>query len=186
MERLVLVIDSSAVSRLILAAWLRRAGYYPLAGSDPVALLCALTQQNSRPAAMFIGVDPLEAAGSYWLLRLLRASPRFQACPRVALLRQRAGLLTSLRARLAGATHVLRKPLIRHEVLDLLFSVTGGTPALPVVPVYSMTIPCSLDDYMLAMSMPCDLYRAAASTARAETLAARAAGRQRSGKGRIV
>ena len=59
------------------------------------------------------------------VLKYLSGEPRFHAMATIALLDARDGMLVHLKARLAGARQVVRKPLVRQRIVDLLSTYQG-------------------------------------------------------------
>jgi CheY-like chemotaxis protein len=54
------------------------------------------------------------------VLKYLRGEPRFHPMVPLALLNEREGILVRLKARLAGAQHVVTKPLVRQRIVALV------------------------------------------------------------------
>jgi len=124
-----MVLDSSETSRKILEVILRRAGHLAVGFGDPVEALRFLSQRE--PADMlFLGME-LPKVDGFGVLKHVRGEPRFRSTIPVVLLDDRAGVLDRIKARLAGAQHVVVKPLVRQRITALVSShlipEDGGT-----------------------------------------------------------
>lgn len=116
----IMVLDSSETSRKILEVILKRAGHRVIGFGDPVEALRFLSQRE--PADMlFLGVE-LPKIDGLGVLKHVRSEPRFCSTIPVVLLDDRAGVLDRIKARLAGAQHVVVKPLVRQQITALVSS----------------------------------------------------------------
>lgn len=116
----ILVLDSSQTSRKILEVILGRTGHLVVGFGDPVEALRFLSQRE--PADMlFLGVE-LPKIDGFEVLKHVRGEPRFRSTVPVVLLADRAGVLDRIKARLAGAQHVVVKPLVRQQITALVSS----------------------------------------------------------------
>ena len=114
----VIVLDSSPTSRKILEVILRREGHRVACFGDPLAARRFLSRHG--PADMlFLGLE-LPGMDGFDVLEYLRGEPRFHSMETVALLNERDGILTRLKARLAGAQQVVKKPLVRQRIIALV------------------------------------------------------------------
>lgn len=87
-----------------------RAGHLVVGFGDPVE--AQRFQAQSEPAGMlFLGIE-LSKMGAFGVLKHLRGEPRFRSTVLVILLTDQAGVLNRIKARLAGAQHVVVKPLV--------------------------------------------------------------------------
>lgn len=125
----ILVLESSQISRKILEVILGRAGHLVVGFGDPVE---ALRFQAQREPAdlLFLGVE-LPKMDGFEVLKHVRREPRFRSTVLVVLLADRDGVLDRIKARLAGAQHVVAKPLVRQQITALVSShliPEGGGP----------------------------------------------------------
>lgn len=119
MNKLVMIIDDSLTVRKILEVALRREGVDVMAYADGVEALRTLkAQPNLMPAVIFIDIC-MPLMDGYTVLRLLRASTRFDATL-IVMLSKRDGVMDRLKGRLAGATIYLSKPFKTQEILSLI------------------------------------------------------------------
>ena len=130
MSKLVMVIDDSLTVRKILEVALRREGIDVVAYSDGIeALRMIKAQPHLTPAVIFLDICMPQMDG-YTVLRLLRASPRFDASL-IVMLSQRDGVMDRLKGRLAGATVYMTKPFRTQDILSVVL------PRLQTVPIAS-------------------------------------------------
>jgi twitching motility two-component system response regulator PilG len=131
MTRLVMVIDDSLTVRKILEVALRREGVDVIAYADGFEALDTLgAQPDLTPAVIFIDICMPQMDG-FTLLRLLRASPRFDSTL-IVMLSRRDGIMDRLKSRLAGATIYMTKPFKVQDVLSVVL------PHLPAAPLSSI------------------------------------------------
>jgi CheY-like chemotaxis protein len=99
-----------------------RAGHLAYDAQDPrdhpLEALHARSRQGTA-GLLFLGLD-LPKMDGYEVLKYLRAEPRLHPMDHAALLNVREGILVRLNARLPGAQHVVRKPLIRQRIIALM------------------------------------------------------------------
>ncbi|WP_052889602.1 response regulator [Thermogemmatispora carboxidivorans] len=130
------IIDDSAISRLIIALALRRAGFQVRCHSDSLAALQAIARAEEPPALLLIDLM-LPKLNGYELTLLLRKQPRLSTIP-IVLMSARHGLRERLRARLVGASAFLAKPFNIGHLVALVRRLTaasappGGSVAPPI------------------------------------------------------
>lgn len=131
MSRLAIVIDDSLTVRKILEVALRREGLEVITYSDGVEALRALkTQPRLDPAVMIIDICMPRMDG-YTVLRLIRASSRFDATL-VVMLSKRDGVMDRLKGRLAGATVYMTKPFKVREILSIILPHVYAASPTPI------------------------------------------------------
>ena len=114
----VVIIDDSMVVRKIVETTFRRAGIDCISYSDGVEALQALKDHSeSLPDLIFLDIG-LPKLDGYDVLRLLKASPRFDRTA-VIMLSARDGILDRVKSRLAGARGHITKPFKVRELLAL-------------------------------------------------------------------
>src|SRR5439155_23544835 len=119
MSKLVMVIDDSMTVRKILEVALRREGIDVVTYTGGIeALRMIKAQPHLTPAVVFLDICMPQMDG-YTVLRLLRASPRFDATL-IVMLSQRDGVMDRLKGRLAGATIYMTKPFKTKEILSVV------------------------------------------------------------------
>ncbi|GLV60146.1 hypothetical protein KDH_69690 [Dictyobacter sp. S3.2.2.5] len=118
----VMVLDTSVTSRKILEVIISREGHRVTSFGDPAEALCFL--HHYGPAdLLFLSMD-LPGMGSIGVLKYLREEPSFRSVVPIALLGSRDGILRGVRARVSGAQRVVKKPLVRAQIVSLV----SGTP----------------------------------------------------------
>jgi twitching motility two-component system response regulator PilG len=113
-----IVLDTSPTTRKILQVILRRQGHVVACFDDPLEALRALFRHGPADL-LFLGLD-LPKMDGFEVLKHLRGEPRFHSMGTIALLGGREGILVRLKARLAGAQHVVTKPLVRQRIVALV------------------------------------------------------------------
>jgi CheY-like chemotaxis protein len=114
----VMVLDPSQTSRKILEVILRREGHVVVCFDDPVEALRFLSQHGPADL-LFLGVN-LPRMDGFDVLKYLRGEPRFHSMRTIALLSERDGVLSRVKARLAGVQQVVIKPLVRQQIVALV------------------------------------------------------------------
>ena len=113
----VVIIDDSLVVRKIVETTFRRAGIDCASYSDGVEAIQALKDwQDDLPDLIFLDIG-LPKLDGYDVLRLLKASPRFDRTA-VVMLSARDGILDRVKSRLAGARGHITKPFKIQELLS--------------------------------------------------------------------
>lgn len=115
----VMVLDTSPTTCKILEVILRREGHQVVCFDDSLEALRFLSQHGPADL-LFLGVD-LPKMDGYTVLKYLRGEPRFRSMASIALLGERDGILARILCRLAGARRVVIKPLVRQQIVALLF-----------------------------------------------------------------
>lgn len=119
MSKLAIVIDDSMTVRKILEVALRREELEVLTYADGVEALRALkAQPQLKPGVIIIDICMPHMDG-YTVLRLIRASSRFDSTL-VVMLSKRDGVMDRLKGRLAGATVYMTKPFKVREILSII------------------------------------------------------------------
>jgi len=113
-----MVLDTSPTTRKILEVILRREGYQVACFNDPVEALRFLSRHGPADL-LFLGMD-LPKMDGFDVLKYLRGEPRFHSMIPIALLGERDGILSRVKARLAGAQQVVVKPLVRQQIVALV------------------------------------------------------------------
>src|SRR5215470_6461964 len=114
----VIVLDISPTTRNILEVILRREGHQVTCFDDPLEALRFLSRHGPADL-LFLGMD-LPKMDGFDVLRYLRGEPRFHSMVSIALLSERDGILSRVKARLAGAQQVVVKPLVRQQIVALV------------------------------------------------------------------
>ena len=114
----IIVLDTSPTTRKILEVILQREGHLVACFDDPLEALRALSSHGPADL-LLLGLD-LPTMDGFEVLKYVRDGPRFHLMGTIALLGERDGILTRLKARLAGAQLVVTKPLVRKQIVDLL------------------------------------------------------------------
>jgi CheY-like chemotaxis protein len=116
----------SKTSRKILEVILRREGHQVVCFDDPHEAQRFLSRHG--PADLiFLRLD-LPRMDGFDVLTYLRGEPRLRPMVPVAMLNERDGILVRLKARLAGAQHVVTKPLIRQRIIALVSEYACRSP----------------------------------------------------------
>jgi twitching motility two-component system response regulator PilG len=116
----IIVLDISPTTRKILEVILQREGHQVACFDDPLEALRALSKYG--PADLLLLSLDLPTMDGFEVLKYLRGEPRFHSMGTIALLSERDGTLTRLKARLAGAQLVVTKPLLRQQIVALVSS----------------------------------------------------------------
>ena len=115
----IIVLDTSPTTRKILEVILHREGHQVACFDDSLEALRFLSQYGPADL-LFLGLD-LPKMDGFDVLKYLRGEPRFHhPMGTIGLLDGREGILVRLKARLAGAQHVVTKPLVRQQIVDLV------------------------------------------------------------------
>jgi twitching motility two-component system response regulator PilG len=139
----ILVVDDSPVCRTVLRVALRRVGYHVLTCSDSLHALELLTRPDLPLSALLVLDWILPRLSGLDLILLLRRQTRYPQLKRlpILMLSCRSAPLDRLKARLAGASAFLPKPL---TVADLLTTVSRLlAQSCPVPPPPSSSAPPS-------------------------------------------
>jgi twitching motility two-component system response regulator PilG len=114
----VMVLDTSPTSRKILEVILRREGHQVACFADSLEALRFLSQHGPADL-LFLGMA-LPTMDGFDVLKYLRGEPRFHSMVSIALLSEHDGILSRVKARLAGAQLVVMKPLVRQRIVALV------------------------------------------------------------------
>ena len=114
----VMVLDTSPTTRKILEVILRREGHQVVCFDDPLEALRFLSRHGPADL-LFLGID-LPKMDGFDVLRYLRGESRFHSMVSIALLSERDGVLSRVKARLAGAQLVVMKPLVQQRIVALV------------------------------------------------------------------
>jgi DNA-binding response OmpR family regulator len=114
----VIVLDASPTTRKILEVILRREGHLVACFDDPLEALRFLSRHGPADL-LFLGID-LPKVDGFNVLKYLKGEARFHSMASIALLSERDGVLSGVKARLAGAQRVMLKPLVRQRILALV------------------------------------------------------------------
>jgi twitching motility two-component system response regulator PilG len=114
----IMVLDISPTSRKILEVILQREDHQVVCFDDSLEALRFLSRHGPADL-LFLSLD-LPRMDGFDVLTYLRGEPRFRPMVPVAILNERDGILVRLKARLAGAQHVVTKPLIRQRIVALV------------------------------------------------------------------
>jgi twitching motility two-component system response regulator PilG len=114
----VIVLDTSPTTRKILEVILQREGHQVVCFDDPLEALRFLSRHGPADL-LFLGID-LPKMDGFDVLRYLRGESRFHSMASIALLSERDGVLSRVKARLAGAQLVVMKPLVRLRIVALV------------------------------------------------------------------
>ena len=114
----IIVLDTSPTTRKILEVILHREGHQVACFDDSSEALRALSRHG--PADLLFLDLNLPKMDGFEVLKYLRGEPRFHPMVPVAILAERDGVLVRLKARLAGAQHVVTKPLVRQQIVALV------------------------------------------------------------------
>ena len=125
---LIMVIDDSRTMRTILQVALGREGYTVRSFADGVAAMRWLSQPGSRlPNLVLLDVG-LPKLDGFEVARRLKSHPSFRHTV-VIMLSRHSGVLPHLKARLAGASAYLTKPVPTEELLSVIASHLGRAGA---------------------------------------------------------
>ena len=114
----VIVLDISPTSRKILEVILRREGHQVVCFDDPLEALRFLSRHGPADL-LFLGID-LPKMDGFKVLKYLKGEARFLSMVSIALLSEQDGVLSRVKARLAGAQQVMLKPLVRQRIVALV------------------------------------------------------------------
>jgi DNA-binding response OmpR family regulator len=114
----VIVLDTSPTTRKILEVILRREGHQVVCFDDPLEALRFLSCHGPADL-LFLGRD-LPKMDGFDVLKHLRGEARFHSMVSIALLSEQDGVLSCVKARLAGAQQVMLKPLVRQRIVALV------------------------------------------------------------------
>jgi len=117
----VTVLDTSPTSRKVLEVILRREGHHVVCFGDPLEALRFLSQHGPADL-LFLGLD-LPGMDGLSVLKYVKREPSLRATVPIALLDGDDGVLPRILARLAGARHVVTKPLVRQQVVALVSEI---------------------------------------------------------------
>jgi DNA-binding response OmpR family regulator len=114
----VIVLDSSPTSRKILEVILRREGHQVVCFDDPLEALRFLSRHGPADL-LFLSID-LPKMDGFTVLKYLKGEARFHSMVSIALLSEQDGVLSRVKARLAGAQQVMLRPLVRQRIVALV------------------------------------------------------------------
>jgi len=114
----VIVLDASPTTRKILEVILRREGHQVVCFDDPLETLRFLSRHGPADL-LFLGID-LPKMDGFNVLKYLKGEARFHSMVSIALLSEQDGVLSGVKARLAGAQQVMLKPLVRQRIAALV------------------------------------------------------------------
>jgi DNA-binding response OmpR family regulator len=114
----VIVLDASPTTRKILEVILRREGHQVVCFDDPLEALRFLSRHGPADL-LFLGID-LPKVDGFNVLKYLKGEARFHSMVSIALLSEQDGILSRVKARLAGAQQVMLKPLERQRIVTLV------------------------------------------------------------------
>jgi len=114
----VIVLDISPTSRKILEVILRCEGHQVVCFDDPLEALRFLSRHGPADL-LFLGID-LPKMDGFNVLKYLKGEARFHSMVSIALLSEQDGVLSRVKARLAGAQQVILKPLVRQRIVALV------------------------------------------------------------------
>jgi len=114
----VIVLDASPTTRKILEVILRREGHQVVCFDDPLEALRFLSRHGPADL-LFLGID-LPKMDGFNVLKYLKGEARFHSMVSIALLSEQDGVLSRVKARLAGAQQVMLKPLVRQRIAALV------------------------------------------------------------------
>ncbi len=127
-RHLIMVIEDSPTCRKILLTALSRAGFTVLGFGDGIAAMRWLSQPGSHlPDLVLLDVG-LPKLDGFEIAHRLKSHPSFQRTA-VIMLSRHSGVLPRLKARLAGATTYLTKPVPTEELLSVIASHLGRADA---------------------------------------------------------
>ncbi len=112
------VLDASPTSRKILEVILLREGHQVACFGDALQALRFLSQYGPTDL-LFLALE-LPGMDGFDVLKYLRDRAHFQAMGTIVLLNRHDGVLVRLKARLAGAQQVVRKPLVGRQIVALV------------------------------------------------------------------
>ena len=114
----IIVLDTSPTTRKILEVILHREGHQVVCFDDPLEALRFLSRHGPADL-LFLGID-LPKMDGFNVLKYLKGEARFHSMVSIALLSEQDGILSGVKARLAGAQQVMLKPLVRQRLVTLV------------------------------------------------------------------
>jgi CheY-like chemotaxis protein len=114
----IIVLDTSPTTRKILEVILHREGHQVACFDESLEALRFLSRHGPADL-LFLGLD-LPKMDGFEVLKYLKGEPRFYPMVPVTILGELEGILVRLKARLAGAQHVVTKPLVRQRIVALV------------------------------------------------------------------
>ncbi len=117
----VMVLDTSPTSRTILVVILRREGHRVVCLGDPLEALRFLSRHGPADL-LFLGLD-LPGMDGLAVLKYVKREPSLRQTVPIVLLEEEDGVLPRILARLAGAKHVVTKPLVRQQIVALVSEI---------------------------------------------------------------
>ena len=114
----VIVLDASPTTRKILEVILRREGHQVVCFDHPLEALRFLSSHGPADL-LFLGID-LPKMDGFNVLKYLKSKARFHSMLSIALLSEQDGVLSRVKARLAGAQQVILKPLVQQRIVALV------------------------------------------------------------------
>ena len=120
----VIVLDASLTTRKILEVVIQREGHQVVCFGDPLDALRFLSRHGPADL-LFLGID-LPKMDGFNVLKYLKGEARFRSMVSIALLREQDGVLSRVKARLAGAQQVVMKPLVRRQIVALVSGYSLG------------------------------------------------------------
>ncbi|MEZ5401015.1 MAG: response regulator [Bryobacteraceae bacterium] len=115
-RRLILAVDDSPLVRRVVTAILERNGYRAVTATDGIQALARLNE--ATPSVILLDIEMPRMDG-FQLCKVLRKNPHLKDIP-VLLLTGSTTIQHRMRARLAGATDFLEKPLDEADLLAAL------------------------------------------------------------------
>jgi CheY-like chemotaxis protein len=116
-----MVLDTSPTSRKVLAVILGREGHRVVCFGDSLEALRFLSRHGPADL-LFLGLD-LPGMDGLTVLKYVKREPNPLATVPIALLDGDDGVLPRILARLAGARHVVTKPLVRQQIVALVSEI---------------------------------------------------------------
>lgn len=117
----IMVLDTSPTSRKVLEVILRREGHQVVCFGDPLEALRFLSRHGPADL-LFLSLD-LSGMDGLTVLKHVKGKPGQRETVPIALLDGDVGILRRILARLAGAKHVVTKPLARQQVVALVAEI---------------------------------------------------------------
>ncbi len=117
----VMVLDASPTSRKVLEVILLREGHLVASFGEPLEALRFLSRHGPADL-LFLSLD-LPGMDGLSVLKYVKSEPRLRATVPIALLDGDDGVLPRILARLAGARHVVTKPLVRRQIVALVSEI---------------------------------------------------------------
>jgi twitching motility two-component system response regulator PilG len=114
----VIVLDASPTTRKILEVILRREGHQVVCFDDPLEALRFLSRHGPADL-LFLGID-LPKMDGFNVLKYLKGEARFHSMVSIAILSEQDGVLSRVKARLAGAQQVMLKPLVQQRIVAMV------------------------------------------------------------------